>query len=100
LSFAIDHFRELADPRTGNAKTPSADEVLMTALCTVPCGGETCADMVLFGQAGVFAAILGPSTAVFRATRRLAVTVQGQYFLADNPLKPLFHRRPHARLAV
>ncbi len=66
----------------------------------VPCGGETCADMVLFGQAGVFAAILGPSTAAFRATRRLAVTVQGQYFLPDNPLKPLFHRRPHARLAA
>lgn len=44
-------FGELEDPRTGNAKRHLLHEVLMIALCTVLCGGETCADMALFGRA-------------------------------------------------
>jgi hypothetical protein len=44
-------FEELEDPRTGNAKRHPLDEVLMIALCAVVCGGETCADMALFGRA-------------------------------------------------
>ncbi len=43
-------FEDLEDPRTGNAKLHSLDEVLVIALCTVICGGETCADMALFGR--------------------------------------------------
>ena len=43
-------FEELEDPRTGNAKRHLLHEVLMIALCTVLCGGETCADMALFGR--------------------------------------------------
>jgi predicted transposase YbfD/YdcC len=43
-------FEDLEDPRTGNAKLHSLHEVLVIALCTVVCGGETCADMALFGR--------------------------------------------------
>ncbi|MCK9992931.1 MAG: hypothetical protein Dbin4_01451 [Alphaproteobacteria bacterium] len=43
-------FEGLDDPRTGNAKLHSLHEVLIIALCTVLCGGETCADMALFGR--------------------------------------------------
>jgi predicted transposase YbfD/YdcC len=43
-------FEELEDPRTGNAKRHLLHEVLLIALCTVLCGGETCADMALFGR--------------------------------------------------
>jgi predicted transposase YbfD/YdcC len=44
-------FEELDDPRTGNAKRHLLHEVVVIALCTVLCGGETCADMALFGRA-------------------------------------------------
>lgn len=44
-------FEELEDPRTGNAKRHLLHEILIIALCTVLCGGETCADMALFGRA-------------------------------------------------
>lgn len=44
-------FDELEDPRTGNAKRHELHELLVIALCSVLCGGETCADMALFGQA-------------------------------------------------
>ena len=44
-------FEELDDPRTGNAKRHLLLEILMIALCTVASGGETCADMALFGRA-------------------------------------------------
>ena len=44
-------FGELEDPRTGNAKRHLLHEALTIALCTVLCGGETCADMALFGRA-------------------------------------------------
>ncbi len=43
-------FGDLDDPRTGNAKRHLLHEVLIIALCTVLCGGETCADMSLFGR--------------------------------------------------
>jgi hypothetical protein len=44
-------FEELEDPRTGNAKRHLLHEILIIALCAVLCGGETCADMALFGRA-------------------------------------------------
>jgi predicted transposase YbfD/YdcC len=43
-------FGELEDPRSGNAKLHSLHEVLLIALCTVLCGGESCSDMALFGR--------------------------------------------------
>ena len=43
-------FESLDDPRTGNAKQHDLNEILLIALCTVLCGGETCADMALFGK--------------------------------------------------
>src|SRR5512143_3351231 len=43
-------FEELEDPRTGNAKRHALHEILLIALCTVLCGGETCADMALFAR--------------------------------------------------
>ena len=43
-------FEDLDDPRTGNAKRHLLHEILIIALCTVLCGGETCADMALFGR--------------------------------------------------
>ena len=44
-------FAALDDPRTGNAKRHLLLEILMIALCTVLSGGESCADMALFGRA-------------------------------------------------
>jgi predicted transposase YbfD/YdcC len=44
-------FEEIEDPRTGNAKRHLFHEVLIIALCAILCGGETCADMALFGRA-------------------------------------------------
>ena len=46
----VEVFEALEDPRTGNAKRHSLHELLIIALCTVLCGGETCADMALFGR--------------------------------------------------
>ena len=43
-------FGDLEDPRTGNAKRHALHEILVIAVCTVLCGGETCADMTLFGR--------------------------------------------------
>lgn len=43
-------FEDLEDPRTGNAKRHSLHEIVVIALCTVLSGGETCADMALFGR--------------------------------------------------
>ena len=45
-----DIFDELEDPRTGNAKRHPLHEIVLIALCAVLCGGETCADMALFGR--------------------------------------------------
>jgi predicted transposase YbfD/YdcC len=44
-------FAALEDPRTGNAQRHDLLEILLIALCTVLCGGETCADMARFGHA-------------------------------------------------
>jgi hypothetical protein len=43
-------FEDLEDPRTGSAKRHSLHEIVVIALCTVLSGGETCADMALFGR--------------------------------------------------
>ena len=43
-------FAGLEDPRTGNAKRHLLLELLLIALCAVLSGGESCADMALFGQ--------------------------------------------------
>jgi predicted transposase YbfD/YdcC len=43
-------FEELEDPRSGNAKRHELHEVLVIGLCTLLSGGETCADMALFGR--------------------------------------------------
>jgi predicted transposase YbfD/YdcC len=43
-------FAALEDPRTGNAKRHLLLEILLIALCAVLSGGESCADMALFGQ--------------------------------------------------
>jgi predicted transposase YbfD/YdcC len=44
-------FGELEDPRTGNAKRHLLLEILVIALFAVVSGGESCADMALFGRA-------------------------------------------------
>lgn len=44
-------FGALEDPRTGNAKRHLLLEILLIALCAVVSGGESCADMALFGRA-------------------------------------------------
>ena len=41
---------ELEDPRTGNEKRHDLHEIVVIALCTVLCGGETCADIALLGR--------------------------------------------------
>ena len=40
----------LEDPRHGNAGRHSLHDIIVIALCTILCGGETCTDMALFGQ--------------------------------------------------
>jgi predicted transposase YbfD/YdcC len=44
-------FEGLEDPRTGNAGRHDLLEILMIALCTVLCGGQTAVDMHIFGRA-------------------------------------------------
>jgi hypothetical protein len=44
-------FGTLEDPRSGNAKRHLLLEILMIALCALVSGGESCADMALFGRA-------------------------------------------------
>lgn len=41
-------FKDLKDPRTGNAGRHDLLEILMIALCTLLCGGESCVDMADF----------------------------------------------------
>ena len=43
-------FQDPDDPRTGKAKRHSLHEIVVIGLCTVLCGGESCADMALFGR--------------------------------------------------
>ena len=47
---SADLFEKLDDPRSGNAKLHSLHEGLVIALCAMVCGGETCADIALFGR--------------------------------------------------
>ena len=51
----LDQFAEcwegLEDPRTGNAGLHDFHELLMIALCTVLCGGQSAVDMGLFARA-------------------------------------------------
>jgi predicted transposase YbfD/YdcC len=44
-------FEDLQDPRTGNAERHDLLEILMIALCTVLCGGESAVDMADFARA-------------------------------------------------
>ena len=44
-------FSGLDDPRTGNACRHDLHELLLIALCTFLCGGETCVDMEEFAEA-------------------------------------------------
>lgn len=46
-----DAFGDLEDPRAVNARLHSLRDILVIALCTVICGGQTCTDMELFGHA-------------------------------------------------
>jgi predicted transposase YbfD/YdcC len=50
----MDRFREcfsgVEDPRCGNAKRHDLQELLVIALCTVLCGGESCVDMADFAE--------------------------------------------------
>ena len=46
-----DVFEGLEDPRRINGQHHSLHDILVIALCTLICGGETCTDMALFGQA-------------------------------------------------
>jgi hypothetical protein len=52
---AVDQFiacwKELEDPRTGNAGLHDFHDLLMIALCTVLCGGQGAVDMALFAAA-------------------------------------------------
>ena len=44
-------FEDLEDPRTGNAARHDLLEILLIALCTVLCGGQTAVDMAEFAEA-------------------------------------------------
>jgi DDE_Tnp_1-associated/Transposase DDE domain len=46
-----DCWEGLEDPRTGNAGSHDFHELLMIALCTVMCGGQSAVDMGLFARA-------------------------------------------------
>ena len=47
----VDCWEGLEDPRTGNAGLHDFHELLMIALCTVLCGGQSAVDMGLFARA-------------------------------------------------
>ena len=44
-------FETLEDPRTGNAGRHNLLAILVIALCTTLCGGQTAVDMAVFGKA-------------------------------------------------
>ena len=44
------HFRELTDPRTGNAKRHIFIEILIIAICAVICGADGWNDVELYGK--------------------------------------------------
>jgi predicted transposase YbfD/YdcC len=43
-------FSGVEDPRSGNARRHDLQELLLIALCTVLCGGESCVDMADFAE--------------------------------------------------
>ena len=45
----VEELEPLEDPRRGNAGRHSLHDILVIALCTILCGGETCTGMALFG---------------------------------------------------
>ena len=50
MGMLMEDLEPLEDPRHGNAERHSLHDILVIALCTILCGGETCTDMALFGQ--------------------------------------------------
>ena len=50
MGTTIEDLEPLEDPRRGNAERHSLHDIMVIALCTILCGGETCTDMSLFGQ--------------------------------------------------
>jgi len=44
-------FKDLEDPRSGNAALHDFHALLIIALCTVLCGGQGAVDMALFARA-------------------------------------------------
>ena len=50
MSELADVFGDLEDPRAINARLHSLHDILVIALCTIVCGGQTCTDMELFGH--------------------------------------------------
>ena len=46
-----DIFDGIKDPRRGNGQQHLLHDIMVIALCTLLCGGETCTDMALFGRA-------------------------------------------------
>ena len=46
----VEDVEPLEDPRHGNAGRHSLHDIVVIALCTMLCGGETCTDMALFGH--------------------------------------------------
>ena len=50
MGMLVEDLEPLEDPRHGNAERHSLHDILVIALCTILCGGETCTDMALFGQ--------------------------------------------------
>src|SRR5260370_2998340 len=47
----VECWEGLEDPRTGNAALHAFYELLMIALCTTLCGGQSAVDMALFARA-------------------------------------------------
>lgn len=43
-------FSEIEDPRRGNARRHALADILLIALCSVLCGGESCVDMADFAE--------------------------------------------------
>ena len=50
MGVLVEDMEPLEDPRHGNAGRHSLHDIVVIALCTVLCGGETCTDMALFGH--------------------------------------------------
>ena len=50
MGMTIEELEPLEDPRHGNAERHSLHDILVIALCTILCGGETCTGMALFGH--------------------------------------------------